>query len=130
MIIIEVEEQAYGGLLNSSVSFYINICLKFSIGKKLIKKESESEVTQSCLTLCDPMGCNLSGSPVHGIFPGKGAGVDCHFLLQWIFLTQESNPGLLHCGQTLYRLSHQGSHPEINILVHKSLCTREVFLRG
>ena len=27
-----------------------------------------------------------------------------------IFPTQESNLGLLHCRQTLYRLSHQGSH--------------------
>ena len=40
-------------------------------------------------------------------FPGKSAGVDCHFLLQGIFPTQELNPGLLHCKQTLYRLSHQ-----------------------
>ena len=40
----------------------------------------------------------------------KSAGVDCHFLLQGIFQTQGSNPGLLHCRQTLYRLSHQGSH--------------------
>ena len=30
--------------------------------------ESESEVAQSCLTLCDPMDCSLPGSPVHGIF--------------------------------------------------------------
>jgi hypothetical protein len=39
----------------------------------------------------------------------RSAGVDCHFLLQGIFLTQESNPGLQHCRQTLYHLSHQGS---------------------
>ena len=32
-----------------------------------------------------------------------------HFLLQGILPTQGSNPGLLHCRQTLYRLSHQGS---------------------
>ena len=32
----------------------------------------------------------------------------CHTLLQGIFPTQESNPGLPHCRQTLYRLSHQG----------------------
>ena len=32
----------------------------------------------------------------------------CHFLLQGIFPTQGSNPALLHCGQTLYHLSHQG----------------------
>ena len=30
--------------------------------------ESESEVAQLRLTLCDPMDCNLSGSSVHGIF--------------------------------------------------------------
>ena len=35
--------------------------------------------------------------------------MDCHFLLQRIFLTQESNPGLPHCRQPLYHLSHQGS---------------------
>ena len=30
-------------------------------------------------------------------------------LLQWIFLTQESNHGLLNCRQILYQLSYQGS---------------------
>ena len=30
-------------------------------------------------------------------------------LLRGIFLTQESNQGLLHCRQILYQLSHQGS---------------------
>ena len=30
--------------------------------------QSESEVAQSCLTLCDPMDCSLPGSSVHGIF--------------------------------------------------------------
>ena len=29
-------------------------------------------------------------------FPGKNTGVDCHFLVQGIFLTQESNPRLWH----------------------------------
>ena len=33
-------------------------------------------------------------------FPGKNTGAGCHFLLQGIFPTQESNPGLLHCRQT------------------------------
>ena len=31
----------------------------------------ESEVAQSCLTLCDPMGCSLPGSSVHGIFQAR-----------------------------------------------------------
>ena len=34
--------------------------------------------------------------------PGKNTGVGCHFLLQGIFPTQESNPGLLHFRQILY----------------------------
>ena len=42
-------------------------------------------------------------------FLGKSTGVGCHFLLQEIFLTQGSNPGLLHCRQMLYRLINQGS---------------------
>ena len=41
--------------------------------------------------------------------PGKSTGVGCHFLLQGIFPTQGSKPGLLHYRPTLYRLSHQES---------------------
>jgi len=33
----------------------------------------------------------------------------CHVLLQGILPNQELNPGLPHCKQTLYGLSHQGS---------------------
>ena len=33
--------------------------------------KSESEVTQSCLTLSDPMDCSLPGSSIHGIFQAK-----------------------------------------------------------
>ena len=40
-------------------------------------------------------------------FPGKNTGVGCHFLLQVIFPAQGSHPGLPHCRQTLYHLSHQ-----------------------
>ena len=36
-----------------------------------MKVKSESEVAQSCLTLCDPMGSSLSGSSVHGIFQAR-----------------------------------------------------------
>ena len=39
--------------------------------------------------------------------PGKNTGVDCHSMLQRIFPTQGSNPGLLHCWQILYRLSYR-----------------------
>ena len=42
-------------------------------------------------------------------FPGNSTGVHVHFLLQGFFPTQGSNPGLPHCRETLYHLSHQGS---------------------
>ena len=64
-------------------------------------------VTQSCPTLCNPMDCSPSGSSVHGDSPGKNTGVGCHALLQGIFPTQGSVPGLLHCRWILYHLSHQ-----------------------
>ena len=36
-----------------------------------MKVKSESEVAQSCLTLCDPMDWSLPGSSVHGIFQAR-----------------------------------------------------------
>ena len=33
-----------------------------------MKVKNESEVTQSCPTLCDPMDCRPPGSSIHGIF--------------------------------------------------------------
>ena len=49
--------------------------------------------------------------------------MDCHFLLQRIFPTQELNPGLPHCRQTLYRLSHHESH--INVMILHRMCCKE-----
>ena len=40
-----------------------------------MKVKSESEVTQSCPTLSDPMDCSLLGSSIHGIFQAR--------LLEW-----------------------------------------------
>ena len=48
-------------------------------------------------------------------FPGKNAGVCCHFLLQGIFLTQGSNPGLLRCRQILYQLNYKGSDYTVEV---------------
>ena len=49
-------------------------------------------VPQSCPTLW-----SIAYQPPLSIeFPGKNTGGGCHFLLQGIFLTQGSNPGLLH----------------------------------
>ena len=41
--------------------------------------------------------------------PGKNTGVGSHSLLQGIFPTQGSNPGVPYCRQIFYPLSHQGS---------------------
>ena len=53
-------------------------------------------------------------------FPGTSTGVGCHFLLQGIFLTQESNPGLPHCRQTLYHLSHQGMYAKMGTIKERN----------
>ena len=37
-----------------------------------MKVKSESEITQSCPTLSDPMDCSPPGSSVHGIFQARG----------------------------------------------------------
>ena len=62
------------------------------------------KVTQACATLCDPMDLY---SPWNS--PGQNTGEGSPSLLQGIFPTQGSNPGLLHCRRVLYQLSHQGS---------------------
>ena len=59
----------------------------------------EMKVAQLCLTLCDPMDCI-----VHGILQARILS-----LLQGMFPTQGLNPGLQHCRQILYQLSHKGS---------------------
>ena len=60
------------------------------------------KVIQWCPTLCDPMVYT-----VHGIL--QAAGVGSLSLLQGIFPTQGSNPGLSHCRRILHQLSHKGS---------------------
>ena len=53
----------------------------------------------------------------HGLYspwnsPGQNAGVGSLSLLQGIFPTQESNPGLPHCRWILYQLNHKDSERE------------------
>ena len=42
-------------------------------------------VAQSCLTLCDPMDCNLPGSYVHGIFQAWVA-------MEWVAMPSPETP--------------------------------------
>ena len=66
------------------------------------------KVTQSCLTLFDPMNCSSS---IHGILQAKSIGIGYHFLLWGLFLTQRSNlePESLVLQTDSLPLSHQGS---------------------
>ena len=52
-------------------------------------------VARSCPVLCDPMDCSPQCSSIHWDSPGQNTGVDCHAVLQGIFLTQGSNLHLL-----------------------------------
>ena len=66
-------------------------------------------VAQWCPNLCYPMDCSLPGSSVHGVFQAIVVEWIAISFSRGIFQTQGSNPGLQHCRQMLYCLSHQGS---------------------
>ena len=51
-----------------------------------MKVKSQSEVTQSCPTLSDPMDCSLPGSSVHGIFQAR--------VLEWDAIAFSDKKGL------------------------------------
>ena len=44
-----------------------------------LERKKESEVAQSCPTLCNPMNCSLSGSSIHGIFQAR--------VLEWVSIS-------------------------------------------
>ena len=79
--------------------------------------------TQVSHTAGDSLPAKPPGKP-------KNTGVASLSLLQLIFLTQESNQGLLHCRSILYQLSYQGSPKLIYefILIRVSLCNFSICL--
>ena len=48
----------------------------------IYQEKKESEVAQSCLTLCDPMDYSLRGSSIHGIFQAR--------VLEWVAISFSS----------------------------------------
>ena len=68
----------------------------------ILSSRKKVKAAQSCRTLCSPMDCPWNS-------PGQNGGVGSLSLLQGIFPTQGSNPGLPHCRRILYQLSHKGS---------------------
>ena len=75
-----------------------------SLGFAIIKLYSE---TESHSVVSDSLWCHELYSPWNS--PGQNTGVGSLSLLQEIFPTQGLNPGLPHCRQILYQLSHKGS---------------------
>ena len=80
-------------------AFFLIVSVKFIC----CESEVKVKVVQSCLTLYDPIDYT-----VHGILQAR--------ILEWVAFPfssgssqQGSNPGLPHCRQTLYQLSHKGN---------------------
>ena len=65
----------------------------------------QSEVSESLSVMSDSMRSSGLYSPWNS--PGQNTGMDSHYLLQGVFPTQGSNPGLPHFRWILYQLSHQ-----------------------
>ena len=64
-------------------------------------------------------------------FSRQNTGVDCHSLLQGIFLTQGLNQGFLYCRQILYHLNHNLSSTKVgftSLLLQKSMKIQETIL--
>ena len=81
--------QPHQWFLKKKVSYLIAISKKNLIGQNafqmsenlcyliyLMKSESESEVSQSCQTLCNPVDCSPPGFSIHGILQAR--------MLEWV----------------------------------------------
>ena len=68
----------------------IGLCLLESLSTSFIwKHKVKVKVSQSCLTLCNPMDCSPPGSSIHGILKAR--------ILEWIavlFSQDLPNPGI------------------------------------
>ena len=84
-----------------------------SLGPNLRKTLPKRSAPDSESASASPSVVSDSLRP-HGLYsqwnsPGQNPGVGSLSLLQGLFPTQGSNPGLLHCRRILYQLSYQGS---------------------
>ena len=97
------------------------ICLHLAmfcaiIGNSTSHRQRKSNFTRICVKCQSLSPVSLFATPwtvdpqvCPWNFPGNNARVSSNSLLQGIFPTQGSNPGLLPCRQILYCLNHQGS---------------------
>ena len=109
-----------GSLYNASLASRVLLTLFLC----LLHPNGACSVTQQCPTVCDPVDCSHECRLLcPWDFPGKNTGVTSPFFLQGIFLTKESNPGLLrllHWQWDSLPLSHLGRLPT-NCISEESL---------
>ena len=79
----------------------------FSLFCPSLSCRSQCLENESCSVMSDSLQSHGPYSPQNS--PGQNTAVGSLFLLQGIFPSQGSNPGLPHCRQILYQLSHKGS---------------------
>ena len=72
---------------------------------------------------------HLPGSSVHGILQARIV-VWVAISFSRVFLTEGSNPGLLHCSQILYHLSCQGSPLATTTTPHKDIYANHCMWSG
>ena len=80
----------------------------------------------NALDYCESCSVVSNSLRPHGLYsprnsPGQNTGVCSLSLLQGIFPTQGLNPGLPHCRQILYQLSHKGSPENQNQKVKRAI---------
>ena len=85
-----------------------NLILRSFILGVFIRKK-ESEVTQSCLTLCNPMDFSLLGSSIHGMFQAR--------VLEWVAISFSRS-----------HLQSIGNHPMAMNYLHSLRCKIHIFL--
>ena len=105
---------------------YANVYMSVPIPQFcLILRISELNLTEisTFLSESESHSVMLDSLRPHGFYspsnsPGQNTGTGSLSLLQGIFPTQGSNPGLPHCRQILYQLSHKGSPRILEWVAH------------
>ena len=76
-------------------------------------------VTNSCLTLCDPVSCSPPGSSVQGVLQARVLELGCHCFLHEIFPDQGLNPHLLH-----WQVDFFPTEPPGKLIIYEGVITK------
>ena len=114
------------------INFYNSVSREYGGDSPLLPKKrfTQNSETKANVLFSESESRSVVSNSLrsHGLYspwnsPGQNTGVSSHYLLQGIFPTQGSNPGLLHCRRILYQLS-LGKPPRILEWVAYSLSSR------